>query len=826
MDGIGLLGIGGIGLIGWMLGALIDWDGGHSSGSGDSEDTADGQDTAGGNAGDDNIINGGAGDDREADALIGGSIDDLINGNAGDDWLFGKNGNDSLYASSGNDLLAGGTGADTQFAGSGDDILIGEEGVDTLKGSTGNDILTGGGLVPAGGAEGGFSLTEDTAGALEAQLRADAEAGLNPFLPHLETMAAADDGTGDILHGGFENDHLLVGSADTVTGGAGNDTFTLGDWIEEGKHAVIEDFDKATDQISYAYDQAKGMPELNLFNDADGNALLSANGQYFAILHGAAEKIALSDIELLPYGEDDKIPDGFTGPDITGGGGDDLLDGTDLGERLFGGDGSDVLIGKGANDALSGSNGNDRLFGNGGDDSIYADDGNDVAFGGEGGDEIWGGSDGDLLVGNEGVDTLYGNAGTDFLIGTKNSTPLPEDSVDFLSSTEHQEMIDQINQAVADGGNPFLPILGMPGPDGDDDAGDLLNAGYSDDYLMVGSEDTATGVHGNDSFTLGDWIQEGRPAEITDFTPVDPEDATKTVDSLVYGYDGAAGIPAITLEDDGAGNVLLKADGVLKATLTGAADQIDQIKVQLQAYTPESGEGTLIGTNADETLSGTDQADTIEGKGGDDSIEAGAGNDLLNGGAGKDGMFGDDGNDTVFGGAGDDFLRGDAGDDLIIDTEGEDALRGNAGNDVIISGNFLGEAAAYAALKEGGEIPDEAFDYASDGDGADQVDGGEGDDLLLFGADDTVTGGGGSDTFMVPASIAAEKPAQIDDFVIGEDKLILVTEGGPLIQVEHLDSGDANILVDGARVAIIIGVGEAFTMDDINVQSDPANPTS
>jgi Ca2+-binding RTX toxin-like protein len=108
------------------------------------------------NAGND-YLSGGAGDDTllgegENDALYGGAGNDALGGDEGSDTLYGGAGDDRLsgdYLSYpgidyDNDYLSGGAGNDSLFGHSGNDTLIGGQGNDSLRGELGNDRLYGG----------------------------------------------------------------------------------------------------------------------------------------------------------------------------------------------------------------------------------------------------------------------------------------------------------------------------------------------------------------------------------------------------------------------------------------------------------------------------------------------------------------------------------------------------------------------------------------------------------------------------------------------------------------------------------------------------------
>ena len=124
---------------------------------------------------------------------------------------------------------------------------------------------------------------------------------------------------------------------------------------------------------------------------------------------------------------------GCTNPNnIRGGGGNDILGGTDCMDNIDGRGGNDTIRGNGDRDTIHGSSGNDTiyggdctdyLYGDRGDDTIYGEsaidyirgnDGRDNLYGGSSSDRIWGGGGRDLLHGGSGSDDrCYGNAGTD-----------------------------------------------------------------------------------------------------------------------------------------------------------------------------------------------------------------------------------------------------------------------------------------------------------------------------------------------------------------------------------------------------------------------------
>jgi hypothetical protein len=99
-------------------------------------------------AGVDRIVGG-----NDNDTFWGGLADDIIDGNSGDDVALGGEGNDRITDSAGADVLKGGPGADAVDAGIGNDMLTGGDGKDLLNGGAndnetfagpGNDFLIAG----------------------------------------------------------------------------------------------------------------------------------------------------------------------------------------------------------------------------------------------------------------------------------------------------------------------------------------------------------------------------------------------------------------------------------------------------------------------------------------------------------------------------------------------------------------------------------------------------------------------------------------------------------------------------------------------------------
>lgn len=203
----------------------------------------------------------------EADTIVAGLGDDLVNARAEGDTIVGdsitfttgtEGGKDKLAGGVGNDRLHGDAtttmtgatgGADRLSGDAGNDILIGDAvtltggrgGKDTLEGGVGNDSLYGD-AGPAGASFG--SLLGDAIGGDD---KLDGGDGDDLLLGDAEAYATAARGGNDRLDGGRDDDILDGGRGDDVLiGGRGEDRFVLG--VASGKD-VIRDFDTADDVL-------------------------------------------------------------------------------------------------------------------------------------------------------------------------------------------------------------------------------------------------------------------------------------------------------------------------------------------------------------------------------------------------------------------------------------------------------------------------------------------------------------------------------------------------------------------------------------------------
>lgn len=188
--------------------------------------------------------------------IIGTPDDDLLRGTNGFDIISGLDGNDRIVALAGNDTISGDEGNDLISGGDGNDSISGGLGVDRIFGNKGDDDISSGDGI-------------DVIFAGDGNDRISGEAGRDRIFGGTNS---------DYLDGGNGNDKLIgvnttlgfgAFEIDTLLGGAGRDTFVLGDtaniYYDDGNssttgefdYALILDFDSSNDFI-----QLKGTPDL------------------------------------------------------------------------------------------------------------------------------------------------------------------------------------------------------------------------------------------------------------------------------------------------------------------------------------------------------------------------------------------------------------------------------------------------------------------------------------------------------------------------------------------------------------------------------------
>lgn len=353
---------------------------------------------------------------------------------------------------------------------SGNDFADGGAGNDELLGFSGDDTIVGG----AG---------DDLLSGAEGHDELDGQDGDDTLF----------GGGGDnILRGGAGVDEIFVGTGDnTVDGGSDQDLVTF-----FGAFADYEIVDHGNNRLTVTHTETGAVNELY-------------------------------DVEFIRF--EDKVVtfDPTFDSVISGGAGDDLLQGGELKDAINGGTGDDTIYGFDGDDFLSGDAGDDQIFGGAGNDWVFGVLGNDLILGGAGNDSIFGGQNGDYIWGDDGNDELRGETGDDVLNGGAGDDNLTGgDGDDLLEGGDGKDTIgggqgdddifggergDVLRGGNGDdsvhGGAGFDEIYGNNGDDAlhGDGGNDTIYGQLGDDFIDAGKgHDQIFGGHGDDTVYGGD----------------------------------------------------------------------------------------------------------------------------------------------------------------------------------------------------------------------------------------------------------------------------------------------------------------------------------
>ncbi|MGQ3293709.1 MAG: hypothetical protein ACT6U0_16030, partial [Shinella sp.] len=391
----------------------------------------------------------------------GNAFVNTITGNYGNNVLYG--GNDAVI-----DTLRGDRGNDTYILGSGHDV-----------------VLEGGKMEFPGTTESGVDTITSTISRSLAKY---------DFVENLKLLGSSNiDGTGgnyanviignsgnNILNGGVELEEAI----DTLSGGAGNDTYVLGSGHD--KVADSAGIDTITSSIGRSLTSYSTIENLTL----TGNGNINAVGNGLAnVLTGNAGTNTLNggagnDTYVLGSGAD-KVIDasgidtitslisrnlstfatienlkllGVANISATGNALSNTLTGNSGVNTLSGGAGNDLLIGGAGADKLNGGPNTDTASYAGATAGVVANLAAALANAGDAKGDTYvsienliGSSHNDTLTGNNGINTLYGGAGGDKMTGgTGADIFLFKASTDTTVATAGRDSIFDFNHAQGD----------------------------------------------------------------------------------------------------------------------------------------------------------------------------------------------------------------------------------------------------------------------------------------------------------------------------------------------------------------------------------------
>ncbi|MFV0492090.1 MAG: Hint domain-containing protein [Pseudorhodobacter sp.] len=695
---------------------------------------------------------------------LGGNGDDFLDGGAGDDLAFGDVGNDTLTGGAGNDTLNGQAGDDAIQGGAGSDVIDGGAGSDAIRGDYFGALGHGTGyladFVPASYGSASYYYRWQDEGATYAP---SATYRFSQDASYLMDLWYVDP-DGSLVHlglltGGSTRDLTLpVGAkliysdesgqilglvTDLVPLDPGNPVATT-NFPSEHLNITASDYDGAADSI------LGGAGNDTIYGD-QGNDTIGAGADDDIVYGGSGN---------------DSIQGGTNttaGDTLSGGDGSDTIYGDNIGDDtsgggdfILGGAGNDLIHGQAGNDALSGGTDNDTIFGGIGDDNLTGNSGNDSIDGGEGNDTLLG--DGVQLVPIPGTvaavsGVLTSGAGSDYALENPSA---PKITVNFVNPSPDRYDLYYVDP---DGTLQFR-TFGLPAGQ---TRAHILPQGAN--FIAV---ERATGA------IVGYYENVSGTVNITPNSAYEPFLPPAGSDTLIGGIgddfiDGMDGDDSLSggdgndtilgnaghdLIDGGAGNDSLLGQDGNDTIRGGLGNDIIQGGTGADSLHAGPGDDTISGGEDNDTIDGDMGADSIHGDAGNDRIFAGAGDDTIYGGTGDDSLHAGPGDDTLIGGDGIDTIDGDTGADSILAGAGDDRIFGASGDDIIFgnAGNDLINAGTDADIVYGGEGAD-TIDAGAGNDtldgqsGIDQIIGGAGDDQINVGRGDTATGGADRDTF-------------------------------------------------------------------------------
>jgi Ca2+-binding RTX toxin-like protein len=526
-----------------------------------------------------------------------------------------------------------------------------------------------------------------------------------------------DSGAGKdtIVCGGVLVPQTLVGgsSSDTIVGGWGDDAISGGKGSDSLVGAAGDDSIGGGDDSDILLG---GSGDDLLTGGADGDSLNGGSEIPSGTSDGDDTLDGGNGLDTASYTgrTDDLVLDANNG-DISGGTGeaDHILEV----EHLFGGGGDDLLLGSDAGNVLVGTTGDDTMFGGKGIDFL---------IGGEGRDFYVGGDDDDFMDARDGAaDYIIGIAGQDLsqvdVVPGPDGSTVPLEHFESRYSPAGGAPIDPQPPAAATQAAKFAAASPTAAP-----AAPAAPATPID--LAADGSLTVRGTLGPGGAPVADSIQLTQDGGVL----------AVSVNSVRQTFD-VGQITRITV-DAGGGNdkiSLQNADGSQGVTIPSV----------------------ITGGNGNDSIVGGIAADLISGAGGNDLINGGLGNDSLLGGAGDDTLLGGRGLDTLNGGLGS-FSSGSDGSDLLDGGRDEDTAQYtfrlddlHISLDGVVNDGAAGEGDQILNIEDvfsgnGNDVITGSADrnFFSGSGGQDTIDAMAGNDVI-FGSrqTDTLAGGDGTD---------------------------------------------------------------------------------
>ena len=394
----------------------------------------------------------------------------------------------------------------------------------------------------------------------------------------------------DLVFGGEGQDTIIAGAGDTISGGTGGDTIILdaayvdaaggntsATTVDGGSGGYDSDTLDLTGYAAYA--------NLSQTLDGDGNSVsgsvdvIDANGDTFTL--------TFTEIETL------LLPAPYAPGTVSGGDGNDLIDGTYSGDP----DGDQI-------------------------------DNADAIFGGHAPDDdlVLAGSGDDTVIAGDGADTIYGGFGNDILYGDRASTgggfPAPDGAT-------HEILAYTVDATDYDGKSDTFKI-DIKSVSVSDDGSGAQDVTVSLDPAIDFNELRITGNGPSGGDGDPDIIRFDLATYQDDFSvSIQNEDS---VDTLVFQNSESAFQDAVT--------------GVWTINYFGADAALHTITVDAGQAEVTIDDGAVDPATSGDGLYGEEGDDSLNGGVGHDTLDGGTGNDTITGGAG-DAIQGGEGADTI-----------------------------------------------------------------------------------------------------------------------------------------------------------------------------------
>ncbi len=813
------------------------------------------------------LIGGGAGDVLSAvsaegsdDTLIAGSGDETLTSaglnsfiNTGNTLIAGS-GNDTLSSSGNGDVLLAGDGASELLSSDGrGNSLIAGSGIDTLTSTGSNDTLFGNGAGSTlDGSGGSAAIAAYAANNVIVNLAAGTAgvngSGVTDTL--LSISAAAALGTNDTLIDGDGGSTLISNAnGNTLEGGTGKTVASyaannltvnlasaiagiIGSGLSDtliGIHAASVSGsnnrligDSGTDVLS-----ATGTG--NTLSGGAGNDTLTAGGtNNVLIADGSADVLTVNfgtgNILLAGAGSDTLTSSGGTADTLIAGSGSDTLTSSGTGDSLVAGSAADVLSSTGTNNTLFSGTGVSTLSSSGSGDTLFGSGvGSTLNATGFGASVVYSIDNVtvDLATGTAGVngssvaDSLSG-FNTAAVLGSNDTLIDGNSGSTLISSAGGNTLVGGTGQTTAAYANNNLAVnlaTGTAGVNGAS-ASDTLIGIHA--VAVSGSNDTVTGDSGTDILSSS-----GTSNTLIAGSGVDTLMSTGTDDTLFGNLMGSA------LEE----TEIFTGQGSQQGTGTIAVYTADNATINLLTETAQAN-----GASVSDQLSGG--ISTVEALGSNDTLIGAASVSTLISNAGSNTLIGQVGAETVALYSNDnltvDLVLGTAAvngagvADTLIGIMAADALGNNdtligAGTgDTLTAGN-ASDVVAYAVNNLSINLVALALGSDQNGNtvvaGTAGVNGTNAEDrlvnvsnVLVSGADDSVTGGMTSDSMTAAGSNDILIAGAVSDVLIasgGDDTLAGNFTGSTLEATQTAVGTVALYTQDGATVDLGSGTASS-----------------